>query len=543
MQLKHKWLTIIILIGLLLLFAGKAYYDTNSIEIRHYQIGNSSLGEILNGLKVVHLSDLHIKSIGSRENKILEILKKEKPDLIFITGDFIHFEGSYEPFMLFFHQLKPPLGVYAVLGNTEYSNENGSCILCHEEKSRKLKETQNVVFLRNSSVPLNLNGKVLNIIGVDDPVNKKSDLKTSLKMVNPNDPSILLSHSPEIFKEASGLGIDFLLTGHNHGGQIFITKLLRKIIPLDPTLEYLEGFFKQGKGLMYVSRGIGTSYLPFRLGVKPEITIFRFLMDSNNSINSMNPTNSTATLQHRNTATLEYRNTAARPFWSISNTPPTTFFTGFNFTNLIETFNIPNIFDLLGLTISPHSRSTVTPQHRSIAAHKRQDTSINSNNPMNPTNPINSSILFDFESESDLMKLNWECHKWFELSEQNTTSGRHSLRMILPPDQYPGINFEEIMKDWSKGNYLKMDIFNPSGEDITFHIRIDDQKSGWEYADRFDINYELKKGMNYISIPTNSIKTNIHHRPLNLKKIRRMMVFIPNNTQKRELYLDNIRLE
>ena len=58
-----------------------------------------------------------------------------------------------------FNQLKPPLGVYAVLGNTEYSNENGSCVLCHKEKSRNLKETQNVVFLKEFSVPLKVNGK------------------------------------------------------------------------------------------------------------------------------------------------------------------------------------------------------------------------------------------------------------------------------------------------------------------------------------------------------------------------------------------------
>jgi len=181
-----------------------------------------------------------------------------------------------------------------------------------------------------------------------------------------------------------------------------------------------------------------------------------------------------------------------------------------------------NIFDSLSLTSAPHHRNTATQQHRSTAAQR---------------------TLFDFESESDLKKLNWECHKWFELSDTNVTSGKRSLRILLPPGQYPGVNFEEIEKDWSKGNYLKMDIFNPSEEDIKFHVRIDDHKSGWEYANRFDTNCELKKGMNYISIPTDSIKTNIHHCPLNLKKIKRMMFFIPNNPQKREFYLDNIRLE
>lgn len=88
-----------------------------------------------------------------------------------------------------------------------------------------------------------------------------------------------------------------------------------------------------------------------------------------------------------------------------------------------------------------------------------------------------------------------------------------------------------------------MDSFNPSEEELKFHIRIDDNKSGLEYANRFDTDFELKPGMNHISIPIDSIKTNIHHCPLNLKRIKGMMVFIPNNLHPRELYLDNIRLE
>ena len=507
---------------LLLIFASKAYYDTNSIELKHYQIENSSLGEVLKGLKVAHLSDLHIKTIGIKEKKILEILKEEKPDLIFITGDLISFKGAYEPVTSFLQQLKPPIGVYAVLGNTEYSNENGSCTLCHKEKSRSLNENQNVVFLRNSSVPLRVNGQILNIIGVDDPVDEKSDLKTALKGANSKNPSILLAHSPEIFEEASNYGFDFLFCGHTHGGQIFATKYLRKIFPLDPALEFLEGFFQKGRVLMYVSRGIGTSYLPFRLGVKPEITFFNFSSNLTNQTNQNNQANLF-------TATLQPRSTAARFSWSISNTPPITVFTGFNLSSLMMTFNILNIFDSIGL-IGTQQRNTSAPQHYTTTAQQHSNTGA-------------QEILFDFESESDLQELNWECHKWFELSDANVTSGKHSLRVILPPGQYPGISFGEIKKDWSKGNYLKMDIFNPLDEDFKFHIRIDDHKSGWDYANRFDINFDLKPGMNQLSIRTESIRTNIHHRPLNLKKIRRMMVFIANNPKERNIYIDNIRLE
>jgi hypothetical protein len=464
--------------------------------------------------------------------------------------------------MSFFHQFKAPYGVYGVLGNTEYSNENGSCILCHKARSKSLRERQNPIFLRNSHLSLKINGKSLNIIGVDDPTVEKSDLKAALKGMGSNIPTIFLSHSPEIFKEASSQGVDLILSGHNHGGQIFITKILRKILPFDPVLEFLEGFFQKEKTLMYVSRGVGTSYLPFRLGVKPEITFFTFSNNTNKEkirIARMNPTNPSNSSNPSNPSNSSNPSNPSNPLL-ISNNPPKTIFTGLSLSNLIETFNI---FSFLNSSNPINSRNPTNPSN-SAAAPQHPNTnvlpltsngvllqpltkvdSINSMNPSNPSNPMNSSnsILFDFESDEDLKRLNWECHKWFELSEEHATSGKHSLKVSLPPGQYPGINFEKIKKNWSEGNYFGMDVFNPSEERITFHIRIDDNKSGWEYADRFDINFELKQGINHISIPTDSIRTNIHHRPLNLKRIERMMVFIPNNSKKRELYIDNIRLE
>ncbi len=502
---------------MLILAMGKAYYDTNSIEVRHYQIKNSSLGEVLGDLKVAHLSDLHIESIGLMENRILEILKEEKPDLIFITGDSIKSERPYAPAISFFHQLKPSLGTYAVLGNTEYSNENESCTLCHEEKSRSLKKKPNPTVLRNSSVVLGINGRVINIIGVDDPVSKKDNLRAAIIKVNPEAPSILLAHSPEVFEEASEFEIDLLLCGHTHGGQIFLTKYLRKVFPLEVSLEFIEGFFQKGKALMYVSRGIGTSRLPFRLGIKPEITFFTFSDNTNSEkmrIAQMNQSNPVNTI-------------------SISNNPYKTIFTGLSLSNLIETFNVLDIFDSLQLTATRRHSSTLT----------------NSSNPTNSaatpqdSNTAARKMLFDFESEEELKGLNWECGKWFELSEKNATSGKYCLKVIFPPGKYPEINFQEIGHDWSEFHFLKVDIFNPGEKGVNFCIRIDDKESGSEYANRFDTVFELKQGINQISIPTNSIRTNIHHRPLNLKRIKGMIVFIMNNNKQRELYLDNIRLE
>jgi len=468
---------------LVVFFLAKAYYDTNTIEVKKYQILHPSLGETLAGLKVAHLSDLHIKNNTLRENKTIEILDQEKPDLILLTGDYIQSNGSYEPVQAFFHQLKAPFGVYAVMGNTEYYNENGSCILCHTKEARQLKENPNSLFLRNSHIDIKINGKLLTLLGVDDPVTNRGDLRRALKKTSSQNPSILLAHSPEIFPEASDLGVDLVLSGHTHGGQIWGIKTLNKLFPLEPALEFLDGFFQKGKTLMYVNRGIGTSFLPFRFGVKPEITFFQF------------------------------RNPSSGPDskgFQISNTPTEKFFAGLGFPTFLETF------DLFNFIKNKLSNSRVLGK---------------------------SNLLFDFESPADLKRLNWECHKWFELSKDHATSGKYSLKVSFPPGQYPGINFKEIQSDWSRYAYLKMDIFNPSKETIQFHIRIDDHKSEWEYANRFDTEVGLKPGLNPISIPTDSIKTNLYARSLNLKKIDRLIVFIPNNLKPRELYIDNIRLE
>ena len=512
--MRRRFIIFALLFALVLFFA-KAYYDTNTIEIKHYRIKGSPLAEALAGLKVAFLTDLHVRGMDVREKKILGMLSEEKPDLILLSGDYITFKGPYEPVTSFFHQLKAPRGVYAVFGNTEYSNENGSCVLCHHERSKNLKEKQIPIFLRNSALVFEVGHKKVNLVGVDDPVKEKSDLKRALKGLNPRHPTVLLAHSPEVFEEAASYGTDLILCGHNHGGQIFVTKYLWYVFPLDPVLDFLEGFFQKGKTLMYVSRGIGTSYLPFRLGVKPEITFFEFTNDTNEKIriSRMNPSTQSLVpspqplVNSTNSTDPTDSTNSSNPI--ISNHSPQMIFAGLSLSNLVETFDIFSVI-----------------RDKFVRRHSR-----------------NSNVLLDFESDEDLKLLNWECHKWFELSEENATSGKHSLKVSLPPGQYPGINFEKIKKNWSGASRFEMDVFNPSEETVRFHIRIDDHKSGWAYANRFDINFELKPGLNHISIPTDSIRTNIHRRPLNLRRIERMMVFIPNNSERRDLYIDNLRLE
>jgi predicted MPP superfamily phosphohydrolase len=458
---------------------GKIYYDTNTIEIRRFQITNSSLGESLAGLKLAFISDLHTKRNGPREKEIIRILEKEKPDFILLGGDLISFKGPYAPAVEFLNQVGK---AYAVLGNTEYENENGSCILCHQKNSRELNKNPQPVFLKNSNRVLEGTEGKVSLIGVDDPVTKKNDLPSAIRNVDPANPKILLSHSPEIFEEAAQCGVDLVLAGHTHGGQIFLVGYLRRMIPMDPALEYLQGFFQKGKTLMYVSRGVGTQFLPFRLGVKPEIALFTFSGKRNKTGESM----------------------------SISNSSSQYIYAGLDLANFLDIINLFQVF------------------------FKRDESRMK---------PSKTGMLFDFENEAELNLLDWECDKWFELSPMHATSGRYSLKMTLPPGRYPGVNFERIYSDWSNYRFLKMDLYNPAEDPFTLHVRIDDKNSGWDYADRSDTDFEVRTGKNSISIPLDSIKTNLKPRPLNLRKIERLMVFIPDNAIKREFYLDDVRLE
>jgi uncharacterized protein len=473
-------IVIFVILVFTFILAGKIYYDTYTIDVRHYRIANNRLAGALAGTKLAFVSDLHAKRYGPLLQEVLSILQQEDPDYILLGGDYISFQGSYEPVMAFYNQLK---NAYAVMGNSDYYNENGSCILCHQEKSQKLKAQPNVVFLRNSAFSLNKGHEQVNLIGLDEPVNKRSDMTEAMRRIDPSGPSILLAHSPDVFEEASYKGIDFVLSGHNHGGQVFPARYLKGQMLVDPSYQYLDGFFQKGRTLMYVGRGVGTSFLPFRFGVRPEVAFFQFVHetgDATNSSQGVTPIN-------------EQRRSAA-----------------FSMANLVDLMGVSN-----GLSGSGKKKHIIGP----------------------------SGKLFDFESEEELEYLNWECHKWFELSHDHVTSGQYSLEVTLPAGQYPGINFIEIENDWSAYRQFKMDVFNPVADPLTFHVRIDDKKSGWDYGDRYDRDFTLKRGLNQISIPLDSIKANIAHRSLDLKNIKRLMFFIPGNDKKRSFHIDNIRLE
>jgi predicted MPP superfamily phosphohydrolase len=131
-----------------------------------------------------------------------------------------------------------------------------------------------VAILDNSAVPLPRNGSHLWIAGVDDPSSRKDRLDRALSGVADSAPIILLAHSPEIFPRAAQAGVDLILVGHTHGGQIRIPFAGAVWVPdigLFPRWDY--GEFREEKSTMIVNGGLGESIIPVRFAIPPEIVL------------------------------------------------------------------------------------------------------------------------------------------------------------------------------------------------------------------------------------------------------------------------------
>jgi hypothetical protein len=219
---------------------------------------------------------LHINSIGKREQKILKILDDLKPDIIFLTGDYVRWMGNYEAALTFLSQLKAKIGIWGVMGDYDYSRSRKSCLFCHEEESSKFTQRYSIRFLRDSSELLNLPEGTLRIEGIEfkkEYTNLSYGKSLPLKIIGP---SIILSHSPLSFNLLDRNQNLFMVAGDTHGGQVPLPSWFSGIIGYEKNASYNQGYFKKGNAKMYVSHGIGTSHIPIRLFRKPEIVVLHF---------------------------------------------------------------------------------------------------------------------------------------------------------------------------------------------------------------------------------------------------------------------------
>lgn len=223
--------------------------------------------EGLHGLRIAFLSDLHAGSFmnGADLTAICRRVAATKPHLVLFGGDLIN---TRERELLLFRdalrELQPPLGMFAVPGNHDlfWGRDIGLW-------SAFLRENR-VEVLNNRGVRLQFGGASFWLGGVDDLTEGRPDLRAALNGRARGEPTILLSHHPDFFFEAAAAGVDLTLSGHTHGGQI---RVLGKAPLHHSQFGYEQGWFAEGDSRLYVSRGVGVTVLPLRIGAPPEIPI------------------------------------------------------------------------------------------------------------------------------------------------------------------------------------------------------------------------------------------------------------------------------
>lgn len=252
-----------------LLFFWGMVIEPSQIKVEEVEIKIKNLPGDFENLKIIQLSDLHCKKFKKREEKILKIVKNLNPDYIFLTGDIVDWATkNFDSCQIFWRELSKNFSVFAVFGNHDHRNLNFKNL-------KKILTESGIPVLDNQSQKLKRGKSFIYLLGVDDPHLGYDNLELAMAEIKENKVKILLAHSPEIFSKAKEKDIDLVLSGHTHGGQINIPFLVDLILPLKYDKKYKRGLFQENSHSLYVSRGLGTTFLPIRINSFPEITFLR----------------------------------------------------------------------------------------------------------------------------------------------------------------------------------------------------------------------------------------------------------------------------
>src|SRR2546421_8964433 len=246
--------------------ARAAFAEPYQLAVERHAVGLKRLPRALDGLKILQLSDIHHGPFTGREQieRAVEIANSLQPDIIALTGDYISHEREYvRPCAEMLGRLHARCGVYAVLGN--HDNWVDAALVTD------LFSAEGIRVLVNEGLRFEDRGASFWLAGVDDTMVGLEDLPLALAGSRSDELKLLLAHNPIILRRAARAGVDLVLSGHTHGGQVTWRnprsasgRVRRRI---------LRGLARRGETQIYVTRGLGTVVLPVRYGCLPEVSL------------------------------------------------------------------------------------------------------------------------------------------------------------------------------------------------------------------------------------------------------------------------------
>ncbi|MGH9799573.1 MAG: metallophosphoesterase, partial [Blastocatellia bacterium] len=255
-----------------------ALAEPRQIEVTHQRIFLPKLPREFHGFRIAQLSDIHHSPFLSEKeiDAAVRHANELKADLIVLTGDYISHSPDYIPGCArALGGLQAPHGVFAVLGNHDHWTDGAAMQSALIE--------QGIRVLMNENARIEIGDTHIRLLGIDDLMAGQVNLPAAMFGTSVDETRILLSHNPRIIREAARAGIDLVLSGHTHGGQINWRLLTgRKDTKLNrwlrrPSRRLIRGHTQLGATQLYVNRGLGTIIAPLRYGCPPEITLLELV--------------------------------------------------------------------------------------------------------------------------------------------------------------------------------------------------------------------------------------------------------------------------
>lgn len=255
------------------LLAGYAFKIEPAMLFTHYYDLNAPDRKITQVIRVIQLSDIQVNAYYTEHNldKLVDKVNDLSPDVIVFTGDLFDNFSKYkavDAVTLALSSLNASYGKYAVWGNRDYG---GGASQVYAD----IMSDSGFTLLKNEGATITTtNGQELFIGGLDDALLGTPDISATLgQMGNEPDYRIILLHEPDLADRLEMDSADLLLAGHSHGGQVRLPFIKSPSTAFAE--KYTAGFYDLSKNMkLYVNTGIGTSHIPVRFMVPPEIAVF-----------------------------------------------------------------------------------------------------------------------------------------------------------------------------------------------------------------------------------------------------------------------------
>lgn len=282
---RLKWLRVAFA-AIVLFLAGVAFWgfliEPGRLVVQQQTIQIANWPQPLDGLRIAVLSDIHVDNWFINEKKLRTIVERTnqlQPDLIVILGDYMSGEGwvrhrvEPEVFGPLLKDLHAPLGVYSVLGNHDWWYSG--------VKVRRGLEQNGIKVLENESAQVNARGTSLWLVGLADFWTRPQRINDTVATVPEGQPLIALTHNPDIFPNVPQR-VQLVLAGHTHGGQVRFPFIGAVIESSDYGDRWERGHVFENNHHLFVTSGIGTSIVPVRFGLPPEIVLLTLKSGSQN---------------------------------------------------------------------------------------------------------------------------------------------------------------------------------------------------------------------------------------------------------------------